>query len=398
MNESSIPPEADDRIRSSPDVSVIVVIWNLKELLGECLDSIRLSARDLDVETIVVDNASTDGSADMVASEYPWVTLIRNEDNLGFSRANNQAIDMARGRYIFLLNNDAVLQGDALADLVSFMDEHEQAGACGPRVVNADGTMQVRSKGRFPSISTALAHFFLPAGLQNAGGVPLGFYEHQDLIGARPMDWVSGCALMVRRRLVESVGPLDADVFMYCEDVDWCLRISKAGWPVWYVPSVVVLHYGGQSMKKQMGRVVGAHKAGLEAFYSKYHGRPANVVFRVVLWAGYATKGIGWEWSALGRRTGFESQTLATGPEAGRRLLKIALYYLGYLRRIERMILETVRRSEHEWVIFTSHYYPSRPFRAAGISHRGTGEGIRKPPLFRGKQRGRDYTAAENRS
>lgn len=276
------------------DVSVIVVNWNLREYLHGCLKSIQDCKGGLSVETIVVDNASSDESAEMVATEFPEALLIRNTENVGFSRANNQAIELASGRYYFLLNNDALLYEHSLPRLVDFMDAHPDAGICGPRVINEDGTLQVRSKGRYQSIRTALAHFFLPAACQQVGDKTLGFYEHRDDMEVRLVEWVSGCALMARKEAVADVGLLDADVFMYCEDVDWCYRMKRAGWKVYYVPAAVAKHYAGRSMRKQKGKAVGAVRQGMIAFYSKYHNRPATVVFQAVLLLGYAVQSVGW--------------------------------------------------------------------------------------------------------
>ncbi|MHB8160061.1 MAG: glycosyltransferase family 2 protein [Thermoleophilia bacterium] len=292
---------------TAPDVSVIIVNWNLRDDLGGCLASLYKYSGGLEIETIVVDNASTDGSAGMVERDFPQVKLIRNQENLGFSRASNQGMAVAGGRYYFLLNNDTLLHEGSLRRLVEFMESHTDAGICGPRVIKEDGTLQVRSRGYYPSIGRALGHFFLPHRLRHRGSRSLGFYEFQDKMDARPVDWVSGCALLVRRRAVEKVGVLDADVFMYCEDVDWCYRMNRVGWKVWYVPSSVVLHYGGRSLSKQSGAVVGSHAAGLAAYYSRYHGGAAAFVFRMVLAAGYAVQVVGWLVAGLlGRRAGLD--------------------------------------------------------------------------------------------
>jgi len=304
---------------STPDVSVSIVNWNLRDDLGLCLASLYKHRGLLEIETIVVDNASTDGSAGMVERDFPQVKLIRNQENLGFSRANNQAMAVASGRYYFLLNNDTLLYEGSLPRLVEFMDGHAAAGICGPRVVNGDGTLQVRSRGRYPTIPRALGQFFLPANLRHPGSRSLGFYEFQDKMYPGPMDWISGCALLARRVAVEKVGVLDADVFMYLEDVDWCYRMRLAGWQAWNVPGSVVLHYGGRSMKKQSGAAVGAHAAGLAAFYSRYHGRGAAALFRVILGAGYAVQAIGWLVCGLfGSRAGLDKiKRMAGGHGAG---------------------------------------------------------------------------------
>lgn len=291
---------------STPDISVIIVNWNLKDLLRDCLKSLEKSISGLAVETIVVDNASTDRSVAMVEKEFPWVCLLKNSKNAGFARAVNQAMKQARGRYLFFLNNDAFLSAGALEKLMEFMDAHPEVGICGPRVVNQDGTLQERAKGRFPSLKTALAHFFLPGKLQVRGQRVLGIYDETGSPEPRTVDWVSGCALMARQEAVASVGMLDARVFMYFEDVDWCYRMQRSGWKVYHVPDAVIMHYGGRSMKQQTGRVVAAHAAGMMNFYAKYHGAAATAVFRLVLWWGYSLKAIGWVLAAItGRSSGF---------------------------------------------------------------------------------------------
>lgn len=306
VSENGIPTVSGNGPPSAPDVTIIVVNWNLKGYLSECLKSINQFGGSL-VETIVVDNASSDGSVEMVEREFPEARLIRNSGNVGFSRANNQAMADAAGRYYLLLNNDALLFENALPRLIEYMDSHTDTGICGPRVLNEDGTLQVRSKGRYPSIRTAFFHFFFPASWQHRGSRPLGFYEFKDSMEARPVEWVSGCALMARREAVADVGMLDADVFMYCEDVDWCYRMKRAGWAVTYVPAADVLHYAGRSMKKQKGKVVGAFATGLVAFYSKYHGKALSAIFRLVLLAGYGIQATGWVIDAIrGRGAGYD--------------------------------------------------------------------------------------------
>ncbi len=279
---------------TEPDVSVIVVNWNLKGILHECLESVRRGSAGLAVELIVIDNASSDGSAGMVSEEFPEAQLIRNAGNHGFARASNQGMRTARGCYLLLLNNDVVARKGAISRLVEFMDAHGNVGLAGPIVVNADGSLQQRARGYFPSIPRALAHFFLPSPLRNGWARSLGIYEPRDSTAVDKTDWLSGCALMARREAVDKVGLIDADVFMYCEDVDWCYRMKQAGWEVAYLPLAAVMHYGGSSMKLQSGRAVGAHAEGLVAFYAKYHGGSCTAAFRAVIWTGYAVSALGW--------------------------------------------------------------------------------------------------------
>ncbi|MFA5810422.1 MAG: glycosyltransferase family 2 protein [Thermoleophilia bacterium] len=297
----------DNETGHAPDVSVIIVNWNLRDFLRRCLVSIRSQSGNLTVETIVVDNASGDGSTGMMEKEYPEVSRIINSENAGFARACNQGIKEAGGRYLFLLNNDAELLEGVLSSLVGFMDAHPEIGVCGPRVVNSDGTLQIQSKGFYPSIPRIAGQLLLPGYSRHPGGRSLGLYEFNDDMKIKEFDWLSGCALLVRRKAVEDVGLLDAGVFMYCEDIDWCYRMKQAGWKVVNLPQANVLHFGGQSMKLQKGAIVGSHAAGLAAFYARYHSRPATTVLRIILSAGYVVQAIGWMLAAaVGRREGID--------------------------------------------------------------------------------------------
>lgn len=290
-----------------PDISVVIVNWNLLEFLHGCLESVRRFGSGVAVEVIVVDNNSDDGSVEMVERDFPEVVVIRNSENVGFSRASNQGMKAASGRYLFLLNNDCLVQDSALHRMVAYMDSHPEAGVCGPRVVNSDGTLQVYSKGYYPSILRIMGKMFIPERIKYSWVTSSGLYEYDDKKKIREYDWLSGCALMVRRRALEDVGLLDADVFMYCEDVDWCYRMRKSGWKVMYLPQAQVLHYGGQSMLRQRGAIVGSHAAGLVAYYSRYHGHAAALLFRIVLAAGYAVQAPGWVIGGLfGRRSGLD--------------------------------------------------------------------------------------------
>lgn len=318
VNEDQIPAASKGNPVVEPDVSIIIVNWNLKDYLLDCIRSVLQHGGDLSVEIIVVDNASSDDSAGAVAREFPQVTLIENLENVGFAAANNQAMAIGTGRYYFLLNNDALVYEGVLPSLVEFMDSHPDVGICGPRVVNGDGSLQVRAKGNYPSVRTALFHFFTPAFVKYHANRSRGFYVVKDDRWVRETDWVSGCAMMVNRAAVDEVGMLDADVFMYCEDVDWCYRMKKSGWKVFYFPEVTVLHYEGKSMKKQTGRKVGAHKAGLVAFYARHHGSKATMVFRAALWSGYGLQAAAWMLQAAkGQKAGLNKIKRLLGRHTG---------------------------------------------------------------------------------
>ena len=229
------------------DVSVIIVSYNTRDLLRNCLASVGADSHDLRVEVFVVDNASADGSSDMVAGEFAWVRLVRNERNTGFAAANNIALREASGRYVVLLNPDTVVSRGALSELVRFMDTTPTAGYCGPQLLNADGSHQPSAR-RFPAVLTGT---FSMLGLSNRYPKSRHTLDLHVLHGERrhfPADWLTGACLMVRAAAIHEVGALDEGFFMYFEETDWCRRMASAGWGGWYVPSAEVVHLGGRSV------------------------------------------------------------------------------------------------------------------------------------------------------
>ena len=269
----------------TPDLSVIIVSWNVRELLADCLASVHANAPD--AEVIVVDSASSDGSASMVRERFPWVTLIAERENVGFTRGNNIALARARGRYVLLLNPDTVVHGDALARMVAYLDAHPQVGIVGPRVLNADGSTQ-STRRRFPTLRTA---FFESTWLQ--GYAPRRLLERyyvqdQPDEGTFEVDWVQGCALMARREVYEQIGGLDEGYVMYSEELDWCKRAKEAGWHVVYLGEARITHYGGQSSAQVPARKHIYFQQSKIRYFRKFHGRAAAWTLRAFLIASYA--------------------------------------------------------------------------------------------------------------
>ena len=229
------------------DASVVIVSYNTRDLLRDCLTSVLAGGGDLRVETFVVDNASRDGSADMVAKEFPAVQLVRNPDNPGFAAANNRALRQTAGRYVALLNPDTVLSASALPELVRFMDATPAAGYCGPRLLNGDGTHQPSAR-RFPTVlSGAFAMLRLGHHRPRSRHTLDLHLVHGDRSAFRT-GWLTGACLVVRAETVRQLGNLDEGFFMYFEETDWCRRMASAGWEGWYVPSAEVVHLGGASV------------------------------------------------------------------------------------------------------------------------------------------------------
>jgi GT2 family glycosyltransferase/tRNA A-37 threonylcarbamoyl transferase component Bud32 len=221
-------------------VSVVVVNFNGGEFTPACLESIPVGT-----ETIVVDNGSTDGSADALAAKFPPITLIRNAANLGFARAVNQGVARSRGRYVCLLNNDARLSPDTLSTLAAFMDADPNVGMTAPQLLHEDGRKQ-HSFDNVPSLATAFLNKSLLR-LLAPGTYPS---KNQDFREPREVESVIGACMMVRRSLVERIGPLDESYFLFLEETDWCLRARKSGSKVVFVPSSNVVHLQGKSRDK----------------------------------------------------------------------------------------------------------------------------------------------------
>ena len=239
------------------DIAVIIVNWNAREDLRHCLQSLLTDPKlAVDYSVWVVDNASSDGSAGMVASEFPNAHLIVNTENVGFSKANNQAIALTDSRYAFLLNSDAAIHPGALEALVAYADAHPKAGVIGPKVLNPDGSLQFSCR-RFPSLgagffrNTYLGRLF-PNNKFARDYLMTNFDHAHDV----PVDWVSGCAMLLRREMVDEIGALDERFYMYCEDVDLCQRAWDSGREVVYAPSAVVTHAIGRSSDKNADKMI----------------------------------------------------------------------------------------------------------------------------------------------
>lgn len=253
------------------ELSVIIVSWNTCELLRRCLQTVEAEIRDLPSEVFVVDNASDDGSANMVASNFPWVKLIANRDNYGFAKANNQAIRLSAGKRVLLLNPDTEVRPQSIISLLRFLDDHPSAGVVAPQLLNSDGSVQ-RSCRQFPTILGMLYELIglsrmFPQRSQFRQYKMLDF-DHQH---ERQVDQPEGACLLVRREVLEQVGMLDEGYFMLFEEVDWCYRIKHAGWEIWFSPSAKVLHHYGQSIKQVKARMIISSHKGMYRFWRKHY-------------------------------------------------------------------------------------------------------------------------------
>lgn len=234
---------------ASPDASIIIVSFNTRDLLRECLQTLFGRLRGVSVQTIVVDNASKDGSADMVAQEFPDIELIRNDTNLGFGPANNRGFERATGRYIVLLNSDAFVNPDTLKQSVERMDRETDVGLASGQLVGRDGEGQPSAR-MFPSLLNELLTI---SGL-SARWPRSRFFGRVDRTWADPLepadvDWVPGAYSIIRRSVLEQIGAFDERFFLYFEEVDLCQRIKAAGYRVVYWPEIRIVHIGGESSR-----------------------------------------------------------------------------------------------------------------------------------------------------
>jgi N-acetylglucosaminyl-diphospho-decaprenol L-rhamnosyltransferase len=275
----------------SIEASIIIVNWKVRELLRACLQSIRDQAGvPMDrLEVIVVDNHSGDGSVEMVRAEFPEVCLIGNTENLGFGKANNQGLPHCTGRYVVLLNPDTVLLDEAIATMVRKMDEQPDVATMGCRLLNADGTLQRWTGGAFPRALNLANHYFFLDRLLPRAIRPMSLYLDHDPAHDMDVDWICGAFMILR---VEMLGGklFNPDFFMYGEDMELCHRLKLAGHKVVYTPAASIVHYQGESMKKQEGDVLLSALKGPRQFYAQMRGRHRVWVFDVFTVSGFALR------------------------------------------------------------------------------------------------------------
>jgi GT2 family glycosyltransferase len=271
--------------QSPCDASIVIVSFNTRELLRECLESVIRESANLSVEILVIDNNSWDGSPQMVEEEFPQIRLIRSAINLGFGSANNLALAHARGRYYVLLNSDAFFQSDALKIAIRHMEETPECGLAGGRLIGRDGSWQPSAR----SFHTITHDLIVRTGL--ASKYPKSrFFGHFDRTWAdqyqgATVDWVPGAFSIIRPAAVEKTGLFDPAFFLYYEEVDLCHRIKQAGYTIWYWPDIVVIHIGGESSRQLKNLDISSRSAQVEMwrmrstllYYRKYHGPQALI-------------------------------------------------------------------------------------------------------------------------
>jgi GT2 family glycosyltransferase len=292
------------------DVSIVILNYNTREHLRVCLSALAADCLK-SAEVFVVDNASSDGSADMVADEFSWVRLIRSPRNGGFAYGNNQALRVARGDAILLLNPDTLITSSAIGSLLEMLDRHPEAGIVGPKLLRPDGSMHLACRRSFPTPEVA---FYRLSGLSRLfpRSPRFGRYNLTYVDPDLPIevDSVCGACLLVRRAVIERIGLLDERFFMYGEDLDWCLRTRHAGWTVRYEPSVVVQHQHGAASRNRVLRTNVHFFRAMDLFYEKhyvqrYHPVLTGVVRMAIYAALLVTLGRTLLTSPSQRRVGF---------------------------------------------------------------------------------------------
>lgn len=270
-------------------VEVIIINWNTRELLHNCLESLFCKAPaqlpdGFKLHVTVVDNASSDGSAEMVETEFSQVKVIRNKENVGFARANNQALAISQMSYFLLLNSDTLVLENSFKPLFDFMEQNPRVGVCGPRLLNADRTNQIYAW-KFPEPTMDFLIFMEPFRYRNVYNKlkpdSMMLAKHTE---KRRVDYLSGACLLLRREVYDAIGGLDEEYFFYSEEVDWCYRIWQKGWQIWFVPEAEIIHLEGKSSQRApYNRIIWFHQGYLR-FYHKFYSRRRLLGHRIVVW------------------------------------------------------------------------------------------------------------------
>jgi len=247
--------------------------------------SIELKAQNLfenDSEIFVIDNNSADYSSEMVAKNHPWVNLVINKDNLGFARANNQALALASGKYILLLNPDTEIYSGAIGSLIYFLDNHPQAGIVAPQLINTDGSIQASCRA-FPTFTGLLYELVGLSRLMPPGSKARSYkmldWAHDD---ERQVDQPEGACLLIRKEVFSQIGLFDESFFMLFEEVDWCYRAKRGGWEIWFTPKARVLHHLGQAIKQVKAKMILSSHRGLYRYWYKHHSHEQKYLTAIV--------------------------------------------------------------------------------------------------------------------
>ena len=265
------------------ELTIIIVSWNTREILRQCLQSVFASQTTKNLKVWVVDNGSSDGSGQMIEDLFPQVQIISNDDNVGFAHANNQAIKASSSDYVMLLNPDTILEKDVVETLINFLENNPDIGAVGPRLLNPDRTLQ-ESAYPEPTLAREFWRLFHLDRFYYYARYPM---DEWSLIDARDVDVLMGACLLVRRRALDQVGLLDDNFFVYSEEVDLCTRIREYGWRISWVPTVVVVHLGGQSTQQIKQEMFLQLYKGKIQYFRKHHTPLVVGLYKSVMFCAY---------------------------------------------------------------------------------------------------------------
>jgi hypothetical protein len=280
------------------DVSVVIVSFNVSQLLRECIESLQDALQigesqikpsgglHVNSEIIVIDSGSSDDTLRMLAQHFDRVRVVTAGTNVGFSKGNNIGIEHSQGRYILLLNPDTRVLDRAIQSLIAYIDQHPRVGMVGPQLLNNDGTIQ-SSRRRFPTLWTGLFESTWLEPLAPRGLIEQYYMLDTNAEEVTPVGWLTGAAMLVRRSVVDEVGGLDESFFMYSEELDWQKRISEAGWEIVYVPSAKIIHYGGKSSEQVIAQRHLYFQNSKIHYFRKFHGAAAAFTLRYYLLLSY---------------------------------------------------------------------------------------------------------------
>ena len=274
----------DDPSQPIPDVSVVIVSWNVAALLADCLDSLVQTSEGIVLEVWVVDNASSDNTVEMLRTRYSWVHLIANEDNRGFARANNQAIRQARGRFALILNPDTIVRPGVIQGLMRYLETHSDVGMVGPCLRDLKGDIDGSSARRMYTMSVAICLEMMRLHKLPWIGpvIQRRLYSPYDFAATQEVEAISGAAMLVRRELLEKLQGFGDSFLHFGEDVDLCFRIRAAGWKLVFDASVTMIHIGGQSTKQTTGRMAVNGYFSNQEFFRRCYGRWHALLYRLI--------------------------------------------------------------------------------------------------------------------
>lgn len=282
------------------DLSVVIVNWNTRDLLRDCLKSVFAGLGRLEAEVFVVDNASEDGSPLMVQREFPEVRIIQSDENRGFAAGNNMALRRVSGRYVLLINTDTIVHGSVIPDCVAWLDRNPRVGVMGPRLLNGDGSVQP-SCSSFPSLRSLT--------MQLVGITRIPRWDSYRMTGwdwseERSVDVISGAAMFVRGEAMAEVGLLDESFHFYGEETDWCRRFSSEGWGLKFVPIPEITHFGGGSVRRLNHRRDVMLTEGTTRLQLKHGGRVAAITCFAILALHNITRAAFWSAASVTGRPG----------------------------------------------------------------------------------------------